>query len=161
MTISTLAIIALLLAAAAVVGCFIPRFPAVVPAWIALLLMRLAGKPYATNQTLTFWGIAAVIVIMLAILQPRALTGARQGHAYVAGATIAGTLLGYLVSPVAATIILGGTVGAFLGTLAYMRTPKGPHFAVASSEFMQYLCAKGLPAVVSCAMAAIVVAMAL
>ena len=161
MTISTLEIISIILAGVAVGGSFVPRFPACIPAWLGLLCMHISGAPYVDSKVLIFWGIASIIVLMLGILQPKSLTGARQGHAYVVGATIVGVILGYLISPVSAAIILGGAVGAFFGALAFMRTPAGPRFPVASSEFLQYLCAKGLPAVISCAMAAIVIATAL
>ena len=161
MTQSVPAIISLVLAVLAVGGCFIPRFPAVILGWLSLLGMHIAGAPYASSQVLIFWGIAAIIVLMLGILQPKALTAARAGHGYVCGATLVGVVLGYLVQPMAAAIIIGGALGAFLGCMAFMRTPSAPRFALSSPEFIQYLCAKGLPAVVTCSMAAIVAAMSL
>lgn len=161
MNIDYLEIMALVLSGIGVGGAFVPRFPAVVPAYAAMVLLHFAGMPYFESKILLFWAVATVIVLGLTMLQPRALTAARQGHAYVAGGCLAGVLLGYIVSPVASAIIIGGAAGAFLGTLAFMRTPKGPHFSVGSAEFVQYLCAKGLPVVVAMSMAALAVASAL
>ena len=157
----TLEIIAFVLASVSVLSTFIPRFPAVLCAYLGMLCMHYAGAVYIDSGILIYWAVATAIVLALDILQPRALTATRRGHAYVTGATIAGTLLGYVTVASAAGIIIGGAVGAFLGALAFMRTPAGPRFPRASSEFMQYLCAKGLPAVVTCSMAAITFATAL
>lgn len=161
MTITPLEILSLVLAAVAVGACFFPRIPAVIPAWLSLLVMYFAGAPYCGSQVLVFWSVASLLVLMLRILQPKALTLTTNGNSYVVVATIAGTAVGYVCAPAAAAIIIGAAAGAFLGTVAYMSLPKGPHIPVASSEFIQYLCAKGLPAVVCCAMAAIVFAMAI
>lgn len=161
MTITTLSIIAIILAAVSAAGCFIPRFPSVAAGWLALLCMHFAGQPFCNGKVLLFWGIASAIVLMTGVLQPKALTALRRGHAYVAAGALVGALLGFLVRNITATIILGSVIGAFLGCVAYMRTPRGLKLQVASSEFLQYLCAKGLPAVVSCSMSAIVLAMVL
>lgn len=161
MTTNVLEIFALLLAGVAVGGSFMPRFPAVLPAWLGMLCMRFVATGYVNTKTLIFWGLASLIVLALNILQPKALTAARQGHAYVVGATVVGIVLGYLLAPMAAAITLGGIAGAALGAIAYMRTPDSPKFSIASPEFLQYLCAKGLPAVVACSMAAIIIAVAL
>ncbi len=151
MNISYLEIVSFVLAGVGVGGTFVPRFPSGVAAYLSMICMAFAGIPYFDAKVLIFWGVATVIVLGLEILQPRALTSTRHGHAYVAGGTVVGALLGYL----------GSAMGAFFGTMAFMRTPKGPHFAVASSEFMQYLCAKGLPAVVAISMVTLTVASAL
>lgn len=155
---SILPILSLFLAGIAVGGSFVPRFPAALAAYAALSLAGFARAPYVTQNVLIFWGVATAIVLAMRIFQPKALTDTPHGHAYVAGATIAGTLVGFAITPSAATLILGAAIGAFLGTLAYMRTPAGPKFAIASSPFVQYLCAKGLPDVITCVMAAIVIA---
>ncbi len=158
MNLSIFEIIAIVLAGVGVGGTFVPRFPAALCAFASILGMHFAGHPYFESKVLIFWCVATLIVLGLGFLQPKALTGARQGHSYVAGGTVVGVVLGYLVAPVASAIILGGAVGAFLGTFAFMRTPKGPRFAVSSSAFVQYLCAKGLPSVVAVSMAALTIA---
>ncbi len=136
---------------------FFPRIPAVIAAYAALLCAHFDGAIYVDGKVLIFWGVATAIVLGLRMLQPRALVFARQGHGYVALGTLAGVALGSAVSAVAATIILGGVTGAFLGALIYMSTPASPRLAVTSAPFMEYLSAKGLPCVVSCTMAAVAV----
>ena len=94
----------------------------------------------------------------LRVLQPKALVMTAKGLPYVALATIAGTAIGYMISPTAASVILCASAGAVLGAIAYMRTPAAPSIAIASSRFVEYLCAKGLPCVVTTSMAAIAIA---
>lgn len=154
-------ITALVLAAAAVGLSFIPQFPAVVAGWLALLCAHLGGFPFINSKVLIFWGAASIIVIMLGILQPKVLTPTRSGQGYVVGGATVGAILGLLAANVTASIIAGSIIGAVLGAVAYMRTPKSPRLKLTSPLFVQYLCAKGLPAVVSCSMAAIVVALVL
>lgn len=161
MNISYLEIVSFVLAGVGVGGTFVPRFPSSTAAYLSMICMALSGVPYFDAKVLIFWGVATLIVFGLEMLQPRALTATRHGHAYVAAGTVVGALLGYLASPTASAIILGAALGAFFGTMAFMRTPKGTRFAVASSEFMQYLCAKGLPAVVAISMVTLTVASAL
>lgn len=161
MNLSVLEIVALVVAGVSVAGTFVPRFPAVIGAFAAMVCMHFAGASYFDARTLIFWAIATVIVVGLGLLQPAALVNARQGHGYVAGGVVLGALLGYLMMASEATIILGGAVGAFLGALAYMNTPSSPRLSLGSAEFIQYLCAKGLPAVVATSMAALTMAVAL
>lgn len=156
-----LIIIAIILAVIAIAGIFIPRFPAVVTGLLGLLCMHFAGAPFCDSKTIIFWSAASTIVLMLGILQPKALTAMRQGHSYIAAGAFIGALLGFIAANVVAAIIFGSALGAFLGAVAYNRTPKGPHIPFSSRQFIQYLCAKGLPAVVSCSMATIVFATAL
>ena len=150
-------ITASVLAAAAVGLSFIPQFPAVVAGWLALLCAHLGGFPFINSKVLIFWGAASIIVI----LQPKVLTSTRSGQGYVVGGATVGAILGLLAANVTASIIAGSIIGAVLGAVAYMRTPKSPRLKLTSPLFVQYLCAKGLPAVVSCSMAAIVVALVL
>lgn len=147
--------IALILSMISILSSFVPRFPACVLAFSSLLMLHYSGNESIASSTLIYWALATAIVLGLDYLQPRALMATNRGHAYVVGGAIVGTLLGFLISATSGAIILGAAVGAFLGTTAYMRTPKGPHFNIASDEFIQYLCAKGLPAVVTSSMAAI------
>lgn len=148
--------ISIALAGLTVGSIFIPRFPSSLCAFAALLILYFTGLSPLTSTAIVYWAIATAIVLGLDFLQPRVLTATRRGHAYVAAATLAGTLLGVVASPTTAAAIIGGAAGAFLGAMAYMRTPASPRYPVASSQFVQYLCAKGLPAVVACSMAAII-----
>lgn len=158
MTFTALSIISLILSLAAVVALFVPRLPAVVAAFAALVCAHFGGAIYVDGKILLFWGVATAIVLGLRMLQPKAATLAKGGQAYVAVATIAGALLGFAASATAAAIIIGSAIGAFLGALAYMRTPASPQLPVASRQFVEFISAKGLPAVVSASMVAITIA---
>lgn len=158
MTLTTLQILSISAAAIAVIACFFPRIPSVLAAWLGLLLAHFAGAPYVTGNVLLFWGIASAIVLMLNVLQPKALVLTRAGQTHIVAGAIAGTALGYACAPVVAAIIIGAIAGAFLGAVAFMTLPGGPKAKIGSPEFLQYLCAKGLPAVVCCSQAAIVLA---
>ncbi len=158
MTFTALSIITLILSLAAVVATFVPRLPAVAASYAALVCAHLAGAVYVDTTVLVYWGVATAIVLGLRMLQPKALVEAGHGQGYVALATIVGVVLGYLCSPTAAAVILGGAIAAFLGATAYMRTPAGPGFGISSRHFIEYLCAKGLPCVVACSMSTIAVA---
>lgn len=158
MTFTALSIITLVLAFAAVVATFVPRMPSAVASFAALVCAHFAGAVYVDAKVIIFWGVATAIVLGLRILQPSGLVNSTRGHGYVALGTLAGVLLGYVCSPVAAALILGGCAGAFLGAVAFMRTPAGQLCAVTSQRFIDFLCAKGLPCVVTTSMAAISVA---
>lgn len=158
MTFTAISIITLILAIAAFASMFVPRIPGVLAAYAALVCAHLAGAAYVDAKILIYWGIATAIVLGLRMLQPKALVYTPQGQSYVALGTIAGVMLGYAVSPVSAALIAGGATGALLGAFVFMRTPAGPRLPLASSEFVQYLCAKGLPAIITSAMAAISIA---
>ena len=154
MTFTALSIISLILSLAAVVAMFVPRVPAVP----ALVCAHFDGAVYINEKILIFWGVATAIVLGLRALQPKAIVLAKGGQAYVAVATLIGTLLGYLASATAAAIIIGGAVGSFLGATAYMRTPASPRLPLASQRFVEFLSAKGLPSIVTASMVAITIA---
>ena len=156
MTLTVLQISSIILALAAIIVCYFPRIPSVAAAWAALLLAHLSGVPYISGKVLLFWGIASAIVLMLNYLQPKALAQTRAGLPFIVTNTIVGAAVGCACAPVAAAIIIGAIIGAFLGAVIYMRLPKSPAMSIGSPEFIQYLCAKGLPAVVTCSQAAIV-----
>ncbi len=158
MTFTAISIITLILALAAVVAMFLPRLPAVIAGYAALVCAHLAGSVYVDGGLLIFWGVATAIVLGLRLLQPKALVFTRKGQHYVALATVVGVVLGYMLCPVAASIIAGGAVCAVLGAFAYVLTPIGRGISPASPEFVDFLCAKGLPCVVTASMATISVA---
>lgn len=158
MTTSALSIITLILSLAAVAAMFFPRIPAVLAAYAALVCAHFAGAVFVTPKVLIFWGVASAIVLGLRAIQPPALAAERRGSRYVALAAIVGVVLGFVLSPTSATVITGGVVGAFFGAMAFNLSPAGPRMPLASTPFFEYLGAKGLPAVVTAAMAAIAVA---
>ena len=66
-----------------------------------------------------------------------------------------GCLLGILVE--ARFMVLGTILGTVLGVLAYSVTPQGRWLKFPKSNFIQYLCAKGLAVIVAVAMMGIAV----
>ena len=99
MTFTALSIITIILSLAAVVATFVPRIPSVAAAYAALVCAHLAGAIYVDAKILIFWGVASAIVLGLRVLQPKALVMTAKGLPYVALATIAGTAIGYMISP--------------------------------------------------------------
>ncbi len=158
MTPTAYLIITIILSVAALVAMFFPRIPAVLAAYAALVCAALAGAVYVDTTILIYWGIATVIIFGLRMLQPKALVLAKQGNAYVAIGALAGAVVGYALSPTAAAMIGCSAVGAVAGAFAYAMTPAGRVLNPASGRFVEYLCAKGLPAVVTASMCAIAIA---
>ena len=66
---------------------------------------------------------------------------------------IVGVLLGIMMGQ--SYVLLGTIVGAMVGAMAYSRTPHGKWIRFAKSTFIQYFCARCLPAIVAVAMAGI------
>lgn len=137
---------------------FYPIFPGAVPAYLAMFSLKWAGLQYShdfSNSTLTFWGIAVFIVLGITSLLPKPLAQSTRGLGFIAGGAMAGTAAGMAVS--AGASIAGSLIGASLGALAYNRTHSGAALKFPSSQFVQYLCAKGLPAAVTMSISSIVI----
>ena len=149
-------ILALVLAVVALAGLFVNRIPAVLIAYCALCVAKFDGAEYLTWSRVWFWFAITALVLGIRFIQGNPYGQFRTGRYYVGAATICGVAVGYACMPAIAAIIVGGAVGAFLGTIAYMSTPRSPHYAVGTPDFLRFLSALGLPAVITCSMAAIV-----
>lgn len=147
-------ILGAMLTLTAILLTFRPVFPASLVAYGSLWMFQLSGHLQFPTNTIIFWSIATLIVLGLDRLLPAALTRASQGQGYIATGTLAAMAVGMLLS--GAGIILGAAIGAFLGALAYSRTPAGQALAFPSSAFTRFLCAKGLPAIVAFSMVGLV-----
>lgn len=143
----TLTITGVLLLAAAVVLAFVPKPWSAPLAWAGLLSLAISDTIESSSSILIFWGIAALIAWGINIMLPRAVARSSMGVAYMTGAALAGTSVGMLLS--GAGMIAGSVLGAFCGALAFSRTPAGNTLHFPSKQFVNYLCAKGLPAVVT------------
>ena len=152
---TTLAVIGILIAVASIVALYTGCRWAVVAAYIALFPSWIASANGLGDSasTLIFWGIAALIVIGINIMLGKKVSKQRIGLGYIVTATVAGALIGIVLAPT--WMVLGAVIGAFFGALAFSRTPAGRHLEFPSSQFIAYLCAKGLPTVVTVAIAAI------
>lgn len=148
---SYLFIFPLLCLLAAVVTLFLSWRWASVPAYAGLLLVYFLGW-YLPVSELYYWGAAMAIVLGLNMMLPRDVVSSRMGLGYVITGGIAGMAVGWLISPW--FYVLGVILGVFLGTLAFCFTPAGRHLGFPSRQYLQYLCAKGLPAAITLAIAA-------
>ncbi len=133
------------------------RVAAAVPAFAGLLLLHLSYFIEANPGWLLFWGAAALMVAALVYMQPPGeIDGHRSSNLYVASSAIAGALLGMIVDP--RIMVLGIILGAFVGQMAYSRTPSGRWMAQAGGKVMlHYYAAKCLPVVVATAIVSIAV----
>lgn len=147
---------AIVLAVIGVAGLFVNRIPAVLFAFVALIVAKFAGAEYLTLNRMWFWFAVTALVLGIRFIQGNPFAPLRTGRLYVGAAAVCGTAVGYACQPAAAAIILGSAVGAFLGAVAYMSTPRSPHYPVGSPDFLRFVSALGLPAVATCSMAAIV-----
>lgn len=158
MDISALQILTLALCAIALAACFVPRVSAALIAYGAMICAHYTAGAPINSRELVFWGIATAIVLGLRYLLGNDGLDRRAARAYIAGGGAAGAFVGVLVWPLAAGAIVGAAAGTFLGAVAYMRLPSGPHLPIASRGFVDYLAGRGLPVIVGTSMVAITTA---
>ncbi len=128
-----------------------PWWVAAVPAYLGMLALWFTPYMGATPvREVVSWGVAVIIVVGIRHLQPSGEPDGRNtGNVYVGLASLAGGLLGMVIS--LNFILLGTIIGSAMGLLAYSRTPHGKWIKFPSSTFIQYFCAKCLPAIVAAA----------
>lgn len=117
---------------------------------VAFLGLCIAGLIPGVSLGVTtymFWGVAMIIVISLNFILPKTIAKSRLGIPYIFTAALAGMLVGLAISH--AAMIVGAFVSAIIGGVAYARTPRGRVLDFPTNRFWNYLCAKGLPAVIS------------
>lgn len=126
-----------------------PRWVASVPAYVGLWLMHWSYYIAVPMKTFIFWGIATMITMGLFYLSPKGEPdGHRSSNLYVGLTGLAGGLLGIILEH-PAFMVLGTIIGAFVGQLAYSRTPNGRWMLFPSTQFWRYFAAKCLPAIVA------------
>lgn len=116
-------------------------------AWCAYACLIVSSVKVPTWQSIAFWGAAAAIAFSINQLLPQHISRSRIGLGYIAGASLTGTFAGILLSQ--AGMIIGAVAGAFIGALAFSRTPRGSDIRYPFSKFINYVCAKGMPAVIT------------
>lgn len=154
---TTLLIFGILLLAAGLILAFIPSRWSAPVAWAGLLLSVLSGHMMLSTGQIVFWACAAAMVTAIDFMLPPQVAGSRHGVMYIVTATLLGTLVGMIAS--GAAMIVGAAVGAFAGALAFSRTPRGHDLTFPSRRFVNYLAAKGMPAVVTMCIIGIAVAL--
>lgn len=73
--------------------------------------------------------------------------------------SVAGMLLGLMMGYYA-SMVIGAAVGAVAGGVFFARTPKGAALRFPSKRFLQYVCAKGFPTVISVSLTGIAIMVA-
>lgn len=146
----TLLVAAAIFLVAALVLTLWPRAAAAVPAFVAMVLLHLGHLVIEPAWRLVIWGLAMVVCVCLRRMQPKGEPDGRlTGNLYVALAALAGALAGMAAG--VNFILLGTILGAFMGMMAYSRTPHGSWLKTRGGTMVQYFCAKGLPAIVAVA----------
>ncbi|MBO4526591.1 MAG: hypothetical protein J5743_03115, partial [Victivallales bacterium] len=129
---------------------------AAIPAFVGLLMLHASYYIAVPTENLIFWGVCTAMVAGLTYLSPPGEPDGRQAsNLYIGASTIAGCLLGMIVG--ARFMVLGVVIGAFVGQLAYSRTPAGRWMRQPVTTFLQYFAAKCLPAIVAVAQVGIAI----
>ncbi len=148
MNLTALQILTLSLCMIALAACFVRRVSAALIAFGALVCAYCSHAPGIGTRELIFWCAATAIVLFLRYLHKDSPSTRRAARAYTAGGAAAGAFLGVLFQYSSGAIISGSAIGAILGVIAYMRTPDSPRYPFGSRPFLDFLCDKGLPAIV-------------
>lgn len=120
--------------------------------------MQWSGWLAFPSVMLSYWGVMTMVVIIIVSLLPQPLVKATQGMPHITVGSVAGMLVGAAVGY--APMIVGAFLGAAAGCVVFARTPKGSALGFPSARFVQYFCAKGLPAVVTVSLLGIAVEVA-
>ena len=115
--------------------CVRPYVPSVLASYGGLWLLQWGGLMEVPTVTLSYWGVMVVIVVTINSMQQPALTKATQGLPQMLITSVAG--------------------GVF-----FARTPKGAALRFPSKRFLQYVCAKGFPTVISVSLTGIAIMVA-
>ena len=157
MTSSLLLLIAgLVLMAITLVLVLKPWWVAAVPAYVGLCCLHWSSYTSFPRWVFIFYGVATLMVVGIRYLSPKGEPdGKSTGNLYLGLGAMMGCLLGMIVE--ARFMVLGTILGTVMGQLAFSRTPGGKWLLFPKSNFIQYLCAKGLGIVVAIAMVGLAV----
>ena len=140
----------------AIVMVFKPWYVAALPAYAGLWLLHWSCYTSFPSWVFIFYGVATLMVMGIRYLSPKGEPdGKTTGNLYLGLGAMMGCMLGMLLE--ARFMVLGTILGTIFGLFAFSRTPAGKWLRFPSSNFIQYLCAKGLPVVVAVAMLGIAV----
>lgn len=142
-----LIILAGLLALSAIVCAFASWRWAAAAGYLSLWPLYYLPHFAIPDGIMVFWGIATLIALGINYMLPFQIATSRVGMPYMAGAALCGTMLG-LIAATEAGMICGAAAGVLCGAIAYSRTPRGRVLDFPSSQFFNYVLAKGLPLIV-------------
>ncbi len=141
-------ILAILLAALSVWFSARPYLPPYLTAYGALWLLKWSGVVHPGTWLMTSWGIAAAIMLVIDLAQPKAISKATNGLLQMSVGALAGTMVG-LCAVSYVWMAVGAVAGTVVGVLAFMRTPSGQALGVGSPQFFRYIPAKFFPVAVT------------
>ncbi len=147
-------ILTLIAALAALILTFRRTTLAAAAAALAMLGAFFAGTGM-TAGTLWFWLVALCIAAGITAMLPQAVRSTTAGAAYFSIGATAGALIAIAMWHTLAAITVGAIAGAALGALAFGATPAGKALEFPSKRYFNYALAKGLPAAVVIAAAAV------
>ena len=125
-----------------------PYVPGAVLAYAGLWLLKWSGFIHPSAGLLASWGVIVVVVLVIDFLLPSSISRATNGMGYMGVGGLVGLFVG-MTGFSLAWAVAGAAAGVLLGAFAHTRMPGGKALGFPSSRFFQYLCAKGLPAVVT------------
>ena len=134
----------------ALVLLFKPWYVAALPAYCGLWLLHWSNYTMYPTWVFIFYGAATLMVMGIRYLSPKGEPDKKNtGNLYLGLGALMGCLLG-MIEP--RFMVLGTIIGTVMGQVAFTRTPNGKWLLFPKSNFMHYLCAKGLAVVVAVAM---------
>lgn len=153
----TFLVLGILLIGVAIVLAYISRWEAAAVAFAAYLVGKISGQADISASTLIFWGIAALIAVLICLLLPKEVRNSRAGLPFFCTGALAGSLIGLILNSSAA-IIIGCAAGVILSAFAFGNMKAGKQMGFPSKKFFNYLLAKGLPVIVTFSMSALTIA---
>ena len=146
-----LVVLGAILLVLALVMVFKPWYVAALPAYVGICCLHWSTLATFPTWVFIFYGAATLMVMGIRYLSPKGEPdGKTTGNLYLGLGALMGCLLGMMLE--ARFMVLGTIIGTAMGQLAFSRTPGGKWLRFPKSNFIQYLCAKGLGIVVSVAM---------
>lgn len=116
-------------------------------AWFSLAILWIADANVPRLSTIIFWAVATAIATTINFMLPDAVVDSRRGQGFISGGALCGMFIGMIINN--ATLIVGAIIGAFIGSLVFSHTPSGRSILSPTSKFVNYVCAKAMPTIIS------------
>ena len=141
-------VIAVILALAGIVGCFLPVIPGPPLSWGALLLLYFFGNGEMSLKFLLIWLGITIVVTILDYVVPAQFTRLTGGSKAAGRGSLAGLLLGLIFFPPWG-MIAGAFLGALLAEVFINRSSVADSVKPALGSFAGFLCGTGLKLIAS------------
>lgn len=136
---------------------FKPILPSSIFTFGGLLVSHFSGLMTFDSNTLWFWGVSSVFVVMLYMLLPREVSRSGRGQWYLALGALAGAMIGVVLGKMI-WLTVATAVGVALGALMFARTSNARDMADDQKKLFNYFLAKGLPLTINFCMLGIFLA---